>query len=229
MTPSTFVTELRAAFAARARPAKAEQMRAYMKSALPYFGVALPEARRITRALAKNLVFDDLPALERLVRHLYGKAKHREERYAALTLLDLKQTRGLLTLEARPLVEWLITEGAWWDLVDEVATHRLLPWFDQSPTQTATIIGAWSRSSDLWLRRAAIISQVLRGPAVDLELLFAAIEPAIGEPEFFLRKAIGWALRAAAKTNGPAVRAYVEEHRSRLSGLSIREAEKGLR
>ncbi len=224
----TFRAALRDALTPLADAQRAAQMQAYMKSSLPYLGAPMTATRRTSKALAKELTFDSFAAFERFVRGLYGRAAFREERYAALTLLDLKQTRAFQTVEAFGLYEWLIVEGAWWDLVDEVATHRFVRLLEVEPAAMKKRLRAWSRGSNLWLRRAAIIAQVLRGEETDLALLFEVILPAVGEKEFFLRKAIGWALRAAGKSFPREVRAFVEAHRSRLSGLSIREAEKSI-
>jgi 3-methyladenine DNA glycosylase AlkD len=224
-----FQRQLRDALAADADPARAEQMRAYTKSALPCFGVPMPAVRRLAKALGKTVEFDDLAEFDRFERGLFGEATHREERYVALALLDVKATRRFQVPGALPLYEWLITTGAWWDLVDEVATHRLSPLLEADRAATVKALRRWSRGGDLWLRRAAIICQVLRGEATELPLLFELIEPALGEKEFFLRKSIGWALRAAARHHPAEVRRYVDANATRLSGLSRREAEKGLR
>lgn len=198
-----------------------------MKSALPYFGVPMAEVRRLARRFGAELAFADFADFEAFVRGTWSGATHREERSVALSLLDLKQTRRFQTLEALPLYEWLIVDGAWWDLVDEVATHRLAPLLASDRVAVVKVLRRWSKSGALWLRRSAIICQVLCHEATDCELLFALIEPALGEKEFFLRKAIGWALRAAARAQPHEVRDWLEANRGRLSGLSLREAEKG--
>ena len=87
---------------------------------------------------------------------------------------------------------------------------------------------AWSRSDDLWKRRSAILCQLTFKKDTDLDLLYAVIEPALGSREFFLRKAIGWALRQHAWTDPGEVRRYVREHDKELSGLSKREALKNV-
>lgn len=228
MTPAAWQQQLCAALAPLADAERAAQMQAYMKSSLPYFGVPLKDGRRVMKALAAPLTFASFAAFDRFVRAVFSSAKHREEKYAALSLLDLKQTRAFQTLEAVPLYEWLIHTGAWWDLVDEVATHRFVPLLETEPQAAGRVLRRWSKGKDLWLRRAAIISQVLRHDETDLALLFDVIAPAVGETEFFLRKAIGWGLRAAARSNPREVRAWLDVNSARLSGLSLREAEKGL-
>lgn len=219
---------VRKALDARRDATRAKQMQAYMKSALPYYGVPGPEVRRIVKAAAKGLLFPWFDSFDAFVRTIWDEAEHREEKYAALTLLDLKQTRAFQTMEAVPLYEYLISDGAWWDVVDEVATHRFLPLFETDHDAIADVLRGWSKSDDLWLRRAAIISQVLRREETECELIFELAEPALRERAFFLRKAIGWALRAAAKHHPAKIRRYVDQQRDVLSGLSRREAEKGL-
>jgi 3-methyladenine DNA glycosylase AlkD len=90
-----------------------------------------------------------------------------------------------------------------------------------------TLLG-WSRGADPWLRRTSIICQVGFREATDRQLLYACIEPNLGERGFFLRKAIGWALREFAKAAPDEVRRYVDAHAAQLSGLSRREALKHL-
>jgi 3-methyladenine DNA glycosylase AlkD len=97
---------------------------------------------------------------------------------------------------------------------------------DTHPAQTAARIRAWSTDDNLWLRRVAILGQLGRRDRVDLALLADAIEPNRADPEFFVRKAIGWALREVARWDPDWVRAYVD--RVELSPLSRREATKHL-
>ncbi|MFO0594051.1 MAG: DNA alkylation repair protein [Myxococcaceae bacterium] len=229
MNVTEFVKRLRAELKARADSKKAVAQQAYMKSALPYFGVAVPESRRVFREVMKDLEFDSFAQLNRFVRQVWQGAGHREEWYAAIALLDLKQTRAFQTLDALPLYEFLIVDGAWWDVVDDLATHRIAGLLEKWPTELGKTLRAWSKGEQLWLRRSAIIAQVLRHEETDLGLLFDVIEPALHEKEFFLRKAIGWGLRAAGKEHRAAVRKYVDANATRLSGLSRREAEKSLR
>jgi len=167
-------------------------MQAYMKSAMPYLGVRVPEVRRITRALAKADPPADLDSLEAAVLELWDNATYREERYAAAALMGLPLARGRLSLI--PLYEHMAVTGAWWDHVDEIA-HRIADLHDAHPVETAHDVRRWSTSQDMWLRRLSIISQLGRRDRVDTELLTQVIEPNMGDTEFFIRKAIGWALR----------------------------------
>jgi 3-methyladenine DNA glycosylase AlkD len=122
------------------------------------------------------------------------------------------------------MYEEMIVTGAWWDYVDAIAAQRVGPILRAHPASLQRRMLAWSRSRDLWKRRTAILCQLGSGEHTDLPLLFACLEPSLGSPEFFLRKAIGWALRQYARTDPAQVRRYVAAHRDRLSALSCREA-----
>lgn len=183
-------------------------MQAYMKSAMPFLGVHKPARTRLVRPIARAL--DDREAVA-AASVLWDRATYREERYVALELL-----RG------RPvgadLARHLITTGAWWDYVDEVAT-KLLP--------ADVDVRAWAVDEDMWIRRAAILSQVGRRGRSDTALLADAIEPNTDDRRFWITKAIGWALRDYARTDPDWVRSFVSAHA--LAPLSVREAMKHLR
>ncbi len=192
-----------------------------MKSAMPFLGVRVPQVRQMTLALVKDRPLADLDALEAAVLQLWDNATHREERYAAATLTGLRIAKGRLSL--LPLHEHMAVTGAWWDHVDEIARH-IADLHDVHPTQTAHHVRRWSESDDMWLRRLSIISQLGRRDRVDPALLTEVIEASLGDTEFFIRKAIGWALREYAKVEPDWVRTFVANHEQQLSGLSKREA-----
>ena len=228
MKPAALLEALRGRLAPLGDPGRAAQMQAYMKSALPYHGVPMPLVRSEASALFEDLRFAAFGPFRDAVRGLWFGATHREERSAALVLLRGRAGRAFLTAEALPLDEELISTGAWWDLVDEVATHQLHPLLVTARAPAVKALRRWSRGSDLWLRRAAIIAQVGAKAQTDVDLLFELIEPAIEAPEFFLRKAIGWALRALGPWNSAAVVGWLDANAERAAGLTKREAAKGL-
>jgi 3-methyladenine DNA glycosylase AlkD len=207
-----------------ADPAHAPAMAAYMKVAengtLPFLGVRRPVVRRMARRLAKGHDPDTLLAT---VETLWDSAIRREQRYAAQDLLGLRWAKGRLDL--LDLHRHHVVTGAWWDHVDETA-HRIADLVDAHPGPMGVVLRDWSTDDVMWLRRVAIIGQLgLRG-GVDLELLADVIEPNRSDPEFFVRKAIGWALREVARWEPDWVRAYIEG--TELSPLSRREALKHL-
>jgi 3-methyladenine DNA glycosylase AlkD len=208
----------------RADPAKAPQMRAYMKSAMPYLGVQTPglrEACRTAFAAHPLTTPDDWRAT---TLALWRSARYREERYAALLLTGERRYSPWQTLDTLPMYEEMIVTGAWWDFVDLIATRRIGPLLRRYPAKMKRIMRAWSRSPDPWKRRTAILCQLSFKQDTDLSLLYDCIEPNLGDTEFFIRKAIGWALRQHAWTDPEEVRQYVAAHRTRLSALSVREA-----
>ena len=119
------------------------------------------------------------------------------------------------------VVEHMVRTGQWWDYTDELA-HRLADLHDSHPAPTAALARRWSGDDDFWIRRIAILSQLGRGARLDPQLLADVISPNLGDREFFIRKAIGWALREYARVDADWVRAFVAAHD--LSPLSRREA-----
>ena len=192
-----------------------------MKSAMPFLGVRVPDARRIARRVGSRL--SDPSAVREAARRLWETAEFREEWYAAMALLGLPTLRGEFANLA--LIEQWVRTGRWWDITDELA-HRLADLHDRHPEQTATLVLTWCRDDDLWIRRIAILSQLGRRDRLDPGLLSAVIEPNLADPDFFIRKAIGWALREYARVDPDWVRAYAESHP--LSPLGRREALKHL-
>ncbi len=203
---------------------RAKAMQAYMKSAMPFHGVPAPQVRALCKELFAPLAFDTQTGWERAVRAIWDGAKFREERYAALALTNVRAARTFQTLEAMPLYEKLVVEGAWWDLVDEIATNRVGPILRADPKPMRALMLRWSKDANMWKARTAILSQCRSREKTDLDLLYACIEPSIASKEFFLRKAIGWALREYARVDMNEVKRYVKKNEERLSGLSKREA-----
>jgi 3-methyladenine DNA glycosylase AlkD len=232
VTPSAIdrdlIDQLRAGLRGAADPEKAAPMQAYMKSAMPFLGVSAVPLRATVRPIVAALRMTSQAAWLATVRAMWDEATHREERYAALELVAHRAYRPFRTLEALPLYRHLVLTGAWWDLVDVIATHHVGELLTKNPAPLKTTLLAWAKDPDMWIRRTAILSQNRRKHDTDLELLFGAIAPSIESKEFFLRKAIGWALRELAKSKPDVVRRYVAEHEAQLSGLSKREALKHL-
>ncbi len=199
-------------------------MQAYMKSKMPYLGVRLPMVRRVTRQ-----AIDELPPGNRLVwdatvRSLYDCAVHREERYAALVLAGHRSAGAWRDPDVIGLYEHLVVSGGWWDLVDWVAGRLVSPLRRAYPVELNPVVESWAADDDLWLRRTAVLSQLGAGSDVDLAVLSACLDPNLERPEFWLRKACGWALREVARIEPVWVEAYVGAEAERMSGLTRREA-----
>ena len=122
------------------------------------------------------------------------------------------------------MYEEMIVTGAWWDYVDHIAGRRIGLLLRNHPAPMSRLMRRWSRSDDMWKRRTSIICQLGFKERTDLALLYDCIEPNLDDREFFIRKAIGWALRQHAWTDPKEVQRYVRAHEDQLSGLSRREA-----
>jgi 3-methyladenine DNA glycosylase AlkD len=225
-------------------------MQAYMKSSMPFLGVPAPAQRAACREAIAAHPLASFDEWTEAVLTLWREAKYREERHAAITIAGHRRYAGYRTARAIPMLEEMIVTGAWWDYVDALATH---PLGDVLASEVRAGRGAsmrrlllrWARCDDLWKRRAAMLCQIRFKRNTDIELLFACLEPNLLDAassgkgsarrhlkdvrhEFFIRKAIGWALRQYAWVQPDEVRRYVEANRDRLSPLSIREAMKNI-
>ena len=234
----TLVRGIRDALAAAADPVNAGPMQSYMKSTMPFRGVPSPALKRLLRPLLAGQALDE-ETWHATVLELWDKASLREEQYAALALAGHRLHREHHRPHTLDLYEHLIRTGAWWDLVDETA-HLVRDVLLAHPDEVAPVIREWAVADDLWVRRTAIICQVGAKDRCDQPLLAEAIEanldgstrttPAVSPygREFFIRKAIGWALRDHARADPDWVVAFVDAHQDQLSGLSKREALKHL-
>jgi len=209
-------------------PKKTAAMQAYMKSAMPYWGVQTPVQRDITRRLFTANRLETAEEWREACLTIWRAAEYREERYAAIDLTGFKYYREWQTLDTLPMYEEMIVVGAWWDFVDVIASARLGPLLRQYPGRMRTKMLQWGRSRSIWKRRSAILCQLTFKSETDLDLLYAAIEPSLGSKEFFLQKAIGWALRQYAWSDPREIRRYVRANADRLSALSKREALKNI-
>jgi 3-methyladenine DNA glycosylase AlkD len=199
-------------------------MQAYMKSAMPYFGVQTAARRQVCQRVFAAHPLDGFERWQATVLALWRQASHREERYCAIDLAGDRRYAGHQHLRALPMYEELVVTGAWWDLVDPVATRRLGALLEGDPATIDPIMRAWARDQDLWKRRSAILCQTRRRAATDLDLLYDCIEPNLAERSFWIRKAIGWALREYARTDPAEVARFVDRAGGALSPLSRREA-----
>ncbi len=225
----TLVSATRKALAARADPSRAPGMQAYMKSTMPYHGVPAPAQAEVWRDVFPQFEVSSLPQWQDAARALWRGARFREERYGALAWTGLRPYRPFQTPDVLPLYEEFIVSGAWWDYVDLIAGRRVGPILASHPRPVAVLMRRWSRDANLWKRRTAILAQLGFKERTDLELLYACIEPNLSDREFFIRKAIGWALRQYAWTNPREVARYVRAQGDRLSPLSRREAVKNIK
>lgn len=212
---------------AMADPARAPAMQAYMKSAMPYLGVPAGPLRVACKEAFGGLTFRDSEAWQREVLAIWRGAEFREERYAAIELCKHRSATAFQRLAALPMYREMIAGGAWWDIVDAIAGGPLGRILENDRGGMAAAMREWAHDDDIWLRRGAILCQLPARAQTDLALLYDCIEPSLDSREFFLRKAIGWALRQYVRTDPAEVARYVASEK-RLSPLSRREATKHL-
>ena len=219
---------VRRRIAESADPARAPQMQTYMKSAMPYRGVSSVPLRKLLAEVYAEHPLPDREAWETCTRELWDTAEHREERYAAMALTGHRSYRAYQDPGTLPLYRHLVVSGAWWDYVDSLASRQVGQILGSHPVPVTAVMRDWAVAEDLWLRRTAIICQLLRKGDTDVALLRDSIEANLEGSrfgrEFFIRKAVGWALRQHARVDPAWVQGFVAEHEARLSGLSRREA-----
>lgn len=223
---SALVREVRGALEAAGDADRAAQQQAYMKSTMPYAGVATPAMRRIAKQAFTAHPLKSAADWQDGVLSLWRDARYREERYVAIGLARVPGYRPFRTPATLTVFDELIITGAWWDYVDEIAINLIGELLDSYPRELRPALLRWTADSDIWRRRSAILAQLKFKQETDLELLVATLEPAMESREFFLRKAIGWALREYSKTDPDFVIEFVTGHRDALSPLSKREAYK---
>lgn len=215
-----WVTETQKAFLPFADTERAPQMAAYMKGVAPFLGIPAPDRRAAQRAAWTDLPTPDNGDLRDITRALWALPE-REYAYAACDLIARSKRRldpGFL----HDPVQDLLTTKPWWDTVDALVNAAVCPLTARHPELTS-LMWDWWRSDDRWLIRAAIGHQRGRKERTDLDLLFAMCDGYASDREFFIAKAIGWALRDVSTIFPDQVRAFVDEHPD-LSPVARREA-----
>ena len=211
--------------AEEANPDYATAMAAYMKTDQPFYGLKSPVRRTVTREILGAFHVESGDEYESVITAIW-ELPHREEQYVAIDLAIMWSR--FITLDRLPLYRRMIIEGAWWDLVDTIASKLVGRLAREHRSEMAPIMEEWIDDNHMWIRRTAILSQLGHRGETDEEMLFEFCRRRAHEKEFFIRKAIGWVLREYAKTEPDAVREFVDEMGDQLSGLSRREATKHL-
>lgn len=218
------VAAVRAALTEVADPDKAPAMAAYMKDQFRFLGVQTKDRRAAQRATVNAL--GDASADELIAfADACWDAPERELQYVATDAL--RKHEGRLSAAHLADMAELITSKSWWDTVDSLAVHTVGPMVARHPELSAEM-DVWIDDDDIWLARTAILHQLSYKERTDPGRLFAYADRRAADTEFFIRKALGWALRQYARTDPDAVRAYVAANEDRLSGLTKREALKHL-
>jgi 3-methyladenine DNA glycosylase AlkD len=212
-------------FRAAADPAAAGPMRAYMRDQFPYLGLPAPRQRALARQVLAGIGAPTEADL-RVLALACWKLPEREFQYFACDLL--RRYAAVCSPRFLATAKGLVTTKPWWDTVDTLAPYLVGSLVRRHP-ELASTMDAWAAAEDPWLVRTAILYQLTYRADTDAARLFGYCAAQAGHRDFFIRKAIGWALREYAKTEPDAVRGFVDAHSTQLSGLSIREALKHFR
>lgn len=216
---------LRERFNALANPANAKPMAAYMKTDMPFYGIKKPDRMPVLRELDLLFPIESRAEYASAIQSLWSQP-HREEKYAAIHIAV--KHKQFIVPAMLPLYRRLIIEGAWWDFVDEIAIRLVGPLVLNNRILLKVNLDQWIDDRNMWIRRSAIICQNKHREQTDHRRLFAYCLSRADEKEFFIRKAIGWALREYAYAEPNRVRSFLKRHKSQLSGLTFREAAKHL-
>ncbi|MGG0719010.1 DNA alkylation repair protein [Robertmurraya massiliosenegalensis] len=216
-----WVVELEKLFEKNRNEEHAGPMEKYMRDQFPYLGIKTPERKVLLKEFFQTSGILNKPLQQDFILSLWEKDA-REYQYAALFYLE-KMVKKLQRSDLE-LLENLITTKSWWDTVDTIAPKLVGYIATKYPEVIPDKIEQWAISDDIWLRRTAILFQLKYKERTNEELLSRYIKENAQEKEFFIRKAIGWALREYSKTNPQFVRHFIET--TPLSNLSIREGSK---
>lgn len=219
-----FIIELENAFAANENPENAFAMAKYMKNNFSFFGIKTEERRRVFAAIWKENKQEVATNTIQIAFDLYSK-QEREFHYCAIEIL-IKECKGNYKKEDIKWIERLISNNSWWDSVDTIAKNILGQYLLEFPLETKKVIERFSNTTNMWLNRSAILFQLGYKEKTNSDFLFSECLKQADSKEFFIQKAIGWALREYAKSNPEAVKEFVKT--SNLKPLSTKEALKNM-
>ncbi|MCF4172376.1 DNA alkylation repair protein [Vibrio sp. McD22-P3] len=199
-------------------------MKAYMRDQYTFYGIQSTPRRAALKTLFTKSQLPSLDELSGVIDELWLQPEREFQMVAVDLLIKLKAQLPLAML--KDLEHWLTTKS-WWDTVDMLATHILASYFVRFPEETAQVIGNWRQSENIWLRRSTLLYQLKFKQNTDRALLFELIRENQSDKEFFIQKAIGWALREYSKTDAESVVRFIETER--IEGIAKREGLKWLK
>lgn len=213
---------VRAALEPLADARRARDMRAYMRNQFEYLGMSTPQRRATVAPLIRGYKPESAKEVRAAAEGLW-RMREREYQYVALDLLA--RSEKLLTLDDLPWLLDRVQEKSWWDSVDALL-QAIGPVVERAGAKGKRAMDAAVRHECFWVRRIAMLHQLGLREKTDTERLFGYAERLAAETEFFIRKAIGWALRDYAWHDWRAVERFLKTTSAELSGLSVREASK---
>jgi 3-methyladenine DNA glycosylase AlkD len=214
---------LLASFQKNADAYQAERMKAYMRNLFDFYGLQKDKRAEIARPFLKELVESSEDNIDEIVMFLW-KQPQRECQYVAMEYI--MKVHKKWTPATLSLFEYMIANKSWWDTVDFIASSLVGKLFQKFPQLIMPSVQKWDNQNQFWFHRTTLIFQLKYGAKTDQYLLFVQCEKYLSSKEFFMQKAVGWALRQYSKFNADAVRKFVDAHQ--LSTVSLREAKKYL-
>lgn len=219
-----FITELETEFKAKQHSENAEPMAKYMKNLFPFFGIKTDERRTIFKSICKKYQTEIDTNTRTIGWELFQK-KERELQYCGIEIL-IKNLKKKYVIEDIVWIEKLLITNSWWDSVDTISKFILGDYLQQFPSEIPTVVAQFSNADNIWLNRSVILFQLGYKSQTDFNLLQSLCTKHSNSNEFFIRKAIGWALREYAKTDPNMVRDFVTK--TNLKPLSKKEALKNI-
>lgn len=220
----SFIKKLEAAFLEKRNIENVIPMEKYMKNHFPFFGIKTEERRTIFKAIYANNIDEIKGNSRKIALELFSK-KQREFHYCAIEIL-IKSLKNNYIKNDIQLIEKLLITNSWWDSVDTISKFILGDYLSKFPEETTNVIERFSNSENMWLNRSVLLFQLGYKRKTNADLLFSeCIKHSISN-EFFIKKAIGWALREYGKTNPEAVKTFVSQ--TKLKRLSEKEALKNI-
>jgi 3-methyladenine DNA glycosylase AlkD len=215
-----YLTKIKKIYASNADASIAKGAKAYLLNQFEFFGIKTPLRRKICKDFYKTTPIKDHNELSRLIKECFAEPQ-RELHYFAIELLG--HHHKIWSKKTIPLIEWMVTNQSWWDSVDSLNSFVISKFFIQFPDEIELTTSKWNQSSNKWLQRMSLLFQLTYKKKTNTTLLTKYIEHCELDKEFFIQKAIGWALRAYAYTDAKWVIQFVKTH-PQLSNLSKREA-----
>ncbi len=218
-----YIIPLKTLFEQNADPVQAAPMKKYMRDQFEYLGIKTPLNAVLQRQFFKEFSFPALSDLDSILRDLWSLPQ-REFQYVAVSLLS--KFNKQIPAKSIKTIEYLLVTKSWWDTVDSIAGGTVGVHFQRFPEVRENYLARWRASDNFWLRRTTILFQLNYKKETDFDLLCEIIRENLNSKEFFINKAIGWALRQYARTDPKVVKRFVNT--TPLHPLSRREAMKHL-
>jgi 3-methyladenine DNA glycosylase AlkD len=204
---NTYISPLVAIFESNADPAQAAPMKKYMRDQFEYLGIKSPKFRELMKQHISEHGLPPVAELDPIVRELWSLPQ-REFQYVATSLIGRLENQ--LPANFTKTFEHLLVHKSWWDTVDSLAGGIIGVHFRRFPAVREKTLAKWRKSDNFWLRRTCILFQLGYKKETDFSLLCDIIRENLGSQEFFINKAIGWALRQYARTDPQAVKKFVK-------------------